>query len=1019
MKRRISIFAGIFAALAVIVFAACSFSVKEAKPAAVDGIEVGEIFEKNGEKYVTIKMNSSNSIIQNARTILPDNPELFFSVTASTAQYAAATNTTLAGTIAAGVATSEGLSTSNVTIESEADCSYATSNAGTGYVADPYYGDTVNKMDGITLTLKVGHAYNFTVYATAMPVGAGAKDVSGNPISPAPEYMSNLLFSADLSDYTTYSDYGSSGYAGTGKTAADTLDSSSTNNELIHYAVRQIFVEHLAMNAIVKGHAYYYIGQDGNGNAVIYKGTDLSIDDSDSANIADSINIAAGSDGITGTGTAYIPIYIEATDGFTDGLTVKKLRFQWTNKAGIAANDGYIESEVGTGRPLDNTYTGWFGINPTIPVGEYDIDLILYGNPKNDASYEDIFTIHDTLIVWKNQESVLIGKGSYYTAYTHASDKPTGRSYKHTDPSVHTGSWDEPPVNTKAEVGYKITADNIKRYFRTVFYVTGGDKLITADATASDRTGSILHPFASVQEALDAITGTSGSYGLANYYGSSVTDWNIIVDSVETTQTPVSYTYTAADANSRDFNLTIRKYNGVTADTSTLTKGFAITNESGRTINLTMTNITFDSDTSTADFALTNTTGSIVADMHTVGWDEADSSSVTLLDSSSDAGTLTMYADGLTWSAAANTGVFTLSGDLYMINSHIGTTAATRGTTTDPVASSGKVVLYADYSGYTDGLIYADPDKLMDTGKYINTVMNISNFNNADPADGDGAVYDKPVVSWDYKNKADNYGTITATSYVPVDFTKSFVLSSAFVDGDQGQYDSDGDGTPDAGLWKRKLVAYRGAAGADGQIYVMAENQNINIGFEENALHVVQVLPDATAGVDLKASEISALTPTNNTVTIKLKVTSTSPALSPANGAAVLEKLKAATLFSDDTTANANGTLKLVFGSNQASSPTGAVITNGYDTVATRTQFKNFITAVDTVASSTDETASAFTNSAATAYYDIVLTVKPMLGEDLGSVDYMTYYVQWYASLSSNTNAVFTNITAINIENDL
>ena len=1012
MKRRISIFAGIFAALAVIVFAACSFSVKEAKPAAVDGIEVGEIFEKNGEKYVTIKMNSSNSIIQNARTILPDNPELFFSVTASTAQYAAATNTTLAGTIPTATAESAHLSTSNVTIENEADCSYATSNAGTGYVADPYYGDTVNKMDGITLTLKVGHAYNFTVYATAMPVGAGAKDVSGNPISPALEYMSNLLFNTDLSGYTTYSNYTGSGYAAGGKTKADTLDSSSTNNELIHYAVRQIFVEHLAMNAIVKGHAYYYIGQDGNGNAVIYKGTDLSIDDSDSANIADSINIAAGSDGITGTGTAYIPIYIEATDGLTDGLAVRKIRFQWTNKAGDSAKDGGFEFEVKGDTTLKPTMTRWFALNPTIQVGEYDTDLILYGNPKDDPSFEDIFTIHDTLIVWKNQESVLIGKGSYYTAYDHSTNIPSGFS--------HNGSnFGAPPASTKAEVGYKITADNIKRYFRTVFYVTGSDKLITADATASDRTGSILHPFVSVQEALDAITGASGSYGLANYYGSSVTDWNIIVDSVETTPTPVTYTYTAADANSRDFNLTIRKYNGVTADASTLTNGFAITNESGQTINLTMTNITFDSDTSTADFALTNTTGSIVADMHTVGWDEADSSSVTLLDSSSDAGTLTMYANGLTWSAAANTGVFTLSGDLYMINSHIGTTAATRGTSTVPAASSGKVVLYADYSGYTDGLIYADPDKLMDTGKYINTVMNISNFNNADPGDGDGAVYDKPVVSWNYKNKADDYGAITATSYVPVDFTKSFVLSSAFVDGDTTLYDSNADGTPDAVLWKRKLVAYRGAAGADGQIYVMAENQNINIGFEENALHVVQVLPDATAGVDLKASEISALTPTNNTVTIKLKVTSTSPALSPANGAAVLEKLKAATLFSDDTTSNANGTLKLVFGSNQASSPTGAVITNGYDTVATRTQFKNFITAVDTVASSTDETASAFTNTAATAYYDIVLTVQPMLGVDLGSVDYMTYYVQWYASLSSNTNAVFTNITAINIENDL
>lgn len=1009
MKKLTSLFTGIMAVLTVMALTACSFGIKESKPSSVDGIELGEIFEKNGEKFVTITMNSSNSLIQNARTILPDNPELYFSVTASTEEYAAAQNTTLAGTLAAATATAAKLSTTNVLIESEADCSYATSMAAaTAYVADPYYGDTVNKMDGITLTLKVGKAYNFTVYATAVPAGSGAKDSTGTLITPEPENMSNLLFSTDVTRHTTYSDYSTPAISGVGKTKADTITGSSTVSEEIHYAVRQILVEHLAMNAIVKGHNYYYIGQDGNGNATIFKGSDLTIDDSDSANAADAITIAASSEGITGTGTAYIPIYLEATNGLTDGLAVRKVRFQWTNRAGDTSKDGYLEFLVRGDTTLKNTDTGWFALNPTIPVGEYDTDLILFGNPKDDASFEDIFTIHDTLIVWKNQESVLLGKGSYYTAYSHATNKPTDLCHNGT-------TFGAPPAETKAEIGYKITAQNVQRYFRTVFYVSGDSALVTPDAAAADRTGSLLHPFVSVQEALDAITGTSGSYGLKNGYGSSTTDWNIIVDEVEYTPAAVDYEYTSADADSRDFNLTIRRYNGVAADESTLTQPFTFTNTSGQTVNLTMTNILFSSGAA-ADFTLTNTTGSVVADLHNVGWAEADSSSVKFLDSSADAGTLDVYADGLKWSAAADTGVFELAGNLYVINSHIGTTEATRGTTTVPAASSGKVVLYADYSGYTDGLIYADPDKLVDSGKYINTVTNISNFNNADPADGDGAVYDKPVISWNYRNKADDYGAISATSYVPVDFTKSFVLDDDFIVGDKNTFDDDGDPlTPAVPLWKRKLVAYRGDS--DGQIYIMAENQNVSIGFEENALHIEQVLPDDD--VTLLASDITAPTPVNNTVTIKLKVTSTSVALSPANGAVVLEKLKAATLFSDDTTVNAKGTLKLVFGSNQASSPDGISMSDRNDTVNSRPNFKKFIVAADTVASSTDGNGVAFTNTASEAYYDIVLTVQPMCCVDLGSNDVSTYYVQWYASLSSNPNAVFTNITAINIDNDL
>ena len=50
MKKRISLFAGVLAVLTVLAFSACSFGVKESKSSSTDGIEIGEIFEKNGEK---------------------------------------------------------------------------------------------------------------------------------------------------------------------------------------------------------------------------------------------------------------------------------------------------------------------------------------------------------------------------------------------------------------------------------------------------------------------------------------------------------------------------------------------------------------------------------------------------------------------------------------------------------------------------------------------------------------------------------------------------------------------------------------------------------------------------------------------------------------------------------------------------------------------------------------------------------------------------------------------------------
>ena len=97
-----------------------SFSCSETEelPVPHDYTETGKIFEKDGEKWVSLSLNSMNSMLQDTRTILPDCPDLYFSVAASTLQDSSG----------------------------QADCSYSAAVASDIFVSQPFYATEKNRM---------------------------------------------------------------------------------------------------------------------------------------------------------------------------------------------------------------------------------------------------------------------------------------------------------------------------------------------------------------------------------------------------------------------------------------------------------------------------------------------------------------------------------------------------------------------------------------------------------------------------------------------------------------------------------------------------------------------------------------------------------------------------------------------------------------------------------------------------------------------------------------------------------
>ena len=536
-------------------------------------VEEGVVFEKDGEKWVTLNVNSISSMLQDARTVLPDCPDLYFSLTAST------------------VMNSSG----------DADVSFAAAAASGEFVPDVYYASQKNKMSGLNVTLKVGRSYYFTVYGTEKAASQLSSD--------------STFFGSDYTGKTASSDFGT--LSKMQRDYFDTLQSGIYTNsytydsELVYYGIREKLGELLVSSAVVKGTSQFYFEENTDGGISIYSGSDSS------GKLSQVVSVDVDSTGTEGTGYAFIPVDLAATYSIDSsdvtgaysvtqlGLTVDKIRFQWTSR-NDSDNDGYMDIPVSyAGNTYINSrYNTKFALKPYINVGNYDVDLILYSKDSS-GNYSDVFLIHDTLEILKNQESVLLGSGSYYSSgieftMTYAGDSSsTGENaastYNYTGAYVYSGS------TGKAENGYRITTANIRNYFRTVFYVSGnGGNLLSC--TAGSETGSILYPFKSVYDAVDAIF--NGTKGVSNGYGASSTEWNIIIDGIPEVQKEVSILYDSDTADGRDFNVIIRNYNG--SNTVNILKYFTVVNSSSNDMNFTFTNITW----SNPDFKVFENMGS-------------------------------------------------------------------------------------------------------------------------------------------------------------------------------------------------------------------------------------------------------------------------------------------------------------------------------------------------------------------------------------------------------------------------
>ncbi len=553
-----------------------SFSCSETEelPVPHDYTETGKIFEKDGEKWVSLSLNSMNSMLQDTRTILPDCPDLYFSVTASTLQDSSG----------------------------QADCSYSAAVASDSFVSQPFYATEKNRMSGLTLTLKVGRAYYFTVY--------------GTETSPSSLCTNSPLFAADYTAYTTSSDFGS--LTSAQRTYLSSLasgiytNSYTYNSELVYYGFRQKIVEFLEADSIVKGTVQYFIGEDSTGNLVIYEGADNS-----NAAVPQVISVSVNSLGTEGTGHAFIPVDLDATYSMDTvnnpavaeltslGLTVYKIRFQWTSRIDNS-DDGYMEIPVSYegNTHINSRNNAKFALIPYMNVGIYDTDLILYTKDKS-GNYIDAFSIHDTVKVLRNQESVLLGRSSYYTdgieftmAYEgNASSVGANASTEYRTSSGYTYST----YTGNATKGYKISTANIKNYFRTVFYINGSSSNLVS-CEAGKETGSLLYPYKSIADAVNAIM--NGTYGVSKGYGASATEWNIIVDGRPMVQEDSLIEYTQSTANGRDLNIVLRSYNG--SEAVNMLKTFQIDNSSSNDVNITFTNVTW----SNPGFKVFNNTGS-------------------------------------------------------------------------------------------------------------------------------------------------------------------------------------------------------------------------------------------------------------------------------------------------------------------------------------------------------------------------------------------------------------------------
>ncbi len=508
-------------------------------------------------KYVTLTFNpkADSSIVKDARTILPNDVNLYWTVTGSTAAYA---DTTTGGGVG------------------EADTTKATAETTGAVVIEPYYPTEVNKMSGITLVLKVGKEYYFSAYGT----------------DDSPVTTSTNLLGADYTLDTIYTDHSTDTLS-----ATITAITTATDAKSVHYAIKQALTQKISSDAVAKGTSRYKIEEE-NGEVKVYKYDDTASAFSTTA--SSSIRIDANTTGITGSGSVLVPINLEATDNINkgDNYKVDKIEFRWVSADANNNSGSAVITDVAGATQDVAMYI------KEVPIGSYSTYLIFYAK-DGDGNFDDIYTIPDTLTVWKNQVSTLLASGSnYYTSSTQ-SDTWTS-SYVFTDSQAST--QDNPltavadttnvtydtltsKTATKNIIGYNITDDNISNSLRNVFYVTGDGGHLTHNDT--QETGSIHFPFDTVSKAITEI-----KTNRSKFYGTADTQWHIIIDG-----TPTAEDITYVNTVDRGLKLIIRPY---TSSTVTLSQNIsfvnAITDVTANPFNVWLTKVNW---TPTADAEFT------------------------------------------------------------------------------------------------------------------------------------------------------------------------------------------------------------------------------------------------------------------------------------------------------------------------------------------------------------------------------------------------------------------------------
>lgn len=835
-----------FSLITVFFLLGCSFGVKEKsfgsntpnRTGDLSSISVNEVFtDENGDQWVKLKMNSLNSLIKNYRTVMPDNPELYFSVTGSTS-----------------FADGAGPTADTWDDIEDADCSAAKSIETGEVVVTPFYAEDVNITDNITLVLKVKKLYYLTAYGT----------------SKSPAVISQEKVS-DSKDHTKDSIYGDKS-SGTFQDYDPGIDEYNTDNEHTYYAVREKIIEGLKEDAVIKGTVAIYVDIDNSGN-VIFR------ENSSTGNEIANIVIPASTKGIDGAGQPVIIIDLPDTASDTtlaeSSRTIKAVEVKWTPRdaAGISGSFVYDVSTLG-GKKIE--------FKPYVAVGTYDLDISFLNTEASEHATKknDVFALHDVLTVWKNQKSKILGTSSFYsgTELVQASEVDAvfdgTEADSQTADTVQTMSAGTSFLGTDADdyksKYYTFTVNDVIKFQRTVFYVSGtGPTLPTATGTPD---GSLFNPFATVQDAVNAIiVQRAALYDSASAAGNDATDWNIVLDGAEATPAEVSFTNIAAtyegivlpsdlggntvtcdaaqaaSAAAKGMNLTIRAFKS--ANRATLSK-----------------NVTFVNANNGASDGL-DALGSYAA--------------------SSDG--VRLYLVNFDWNGEADANKFELGADCYLSNSSICSDLTTHAPGTGYVQLNaaqtdvtGNGVFYMDSTDATSTVknIVVSDGNTPSSGGYGHTVLNYLYHPVNTDVSGTIADFRSVIVADpDAKDFSSNAAEYSETTRFAVQGAGSAVT---------GNYYNSDDRALTQGLKKVLDVDTEVGSSSYGCIIVKSKDTSVKTTFDAgNYTGTISMTPVVLTKTDI-ASGDAALRTITGTLTVK----SQDPVTYPANDTFVINALK-------------------------------------------------------------------------------------------------------------------------------